>query len=197
MDGTVTDNCTGLMWQQETANRNGDEVIDFGDRFPSFSASCAAFNYAEGLVLTTTGEFEKEGDVLPEDVKYDDWRLANIRELQSIVDYGRINPAIDESVSARSGKTRRLITGRPRSAQSTLASGGRSSSTEAKRLIVRGSGPLYEPFAAHHDSSDALCYLISFLGARLHFGRSPECARSSNKRPGIRTREKMRPWLSY
>jgi hypothetical protein len=29
---------------------------------------------------------------------YDDWRLPNIKELQSIIDYGRANPAIDTDI---------------------------------------------------------------------------------------------------
>ncbi len=39
----------------------------------------AALEYAEALALAG----------------YDDWRLPNVEELQSIVDYGRYNPAID------------------------------------------------------------------------------------------------------
>ena len=31
-----------------------------------------------------------------------DWRLPNVRELQSIVDYGRVNPAIDPVFGALS-----------------------------------------------------------------------------------------------
>lgn len=64
-DGTVTDRCTGLMWEKETA--------------PSF------YDWESALMrcyyLTLAG--------------YTDWRLPNINELQSIVDYGRYTPAID------------------------------------------------------------------------------------------------------
>jgi len=31
---------------------------------------------------------------------HDDWRLPNVRELQSIVDYGRANQAIDPVLGA-------------------------------------------------------------------------------------------------
>lgn len=64
-DGTVTDRCTGLMWQKETA--------------PGTYNWCAAVTYCDGLTLAGK----------------DDWRLPNVRELQSIVDYGRILPAVD------------------------------------------------------------------------------------------------------
>ena len=70
-DGTVTDTCTGLMWQQDTADTNGDQQIDRNDQLPW----CEALAYCENLSLAG----------------HDDWRLPNVRELQSIVDYGRFN----------------------------------------------------------------------------------------------------------
>ena len=56
-DGTITDNATGLMWMQ---NDNG-EGLNWED----------ALNYAENLNYAG----------------YSDWRLPNIKELQSIIDY--------------------------------------------------------------------------------------------------------------
>lgn len=67
-DGTVTDNCTGLMWQKDTGN-DGNPLINW----------CDALAYCEDLELAG----------------HDDWRLPNVRELQSIVDYGPLSPAID------------------------------------------------------------------------------------------------------
>jgi len=74
-DGTITDNCTGLMWQQNTADLDGDGDIDKADR----AKWQDALKYCEGLVLAG----------------HDDWRLPNIRELESILDYTRCEPAID------------------------------------------------------------------------------------------------------
>jgi hypothetical protein len=65
-DGTVTDEDTGLMWQQATG-----EEINWED----------ALLYCESLVLGL-GE-------------YDDWRLPTIEELRSIVEYSTASPAID------------------------------------------------------------------------------------------------------
>ena len=69
-DGTVTDNCTGLMWQKDTADTNG-----IGNTLPW----CDAIAYCDNLSFAG----------------HEDWRLPNVRELQSIVDYGRHDPAID------------------------------------------------------------------------------------------------------
>ena len=64
-DGTVTDTATGLMWQQVTA--------------PSTETWEQALAFCESLTLAG----------------HSDWRLPNWKELQSIVDYDRYNPAID------------------------------------------------------------------------------------------------------
>jgi hypothetical protein len=69
-DGTITDQATGLMWMQAD---NGTGVL-WED----------ALSYAEGLDFAG----------------HDDWRLPNVKELQSIVDYSRSpmttgSPAID------------------------------------------------------------------------------------------------------
>lgn len=67
-DGTVTDNSTGLMWQQQDDNqqRNWEDALE----------------YCENLVLAG----------------HADWRLPNIREIESITDDTRSNPAIDSAV---------------------------------------------------------------------------------------------------
>jgi len=65
---TVTDNVTSLMWQRED-----DDTRRTWDN---------AISYCEGLTLGG----------------HTDWRLPNEYELQSIVDYGRNNPAINPMV---------------------------------------------------------------------------------------------------
>jgi hypothetical protein len=71
-DGTVTDNCTGLMWQQHPHDADGDGsfACDADDALWWCAATTTCFN------LRYAG--------------YDDWRLPNIIELQSIVNYGSL-----------------------------------------------------------------------------------------------------------
>lgn len=64
-DGTVTDEATGLMWMQQDAGA----ALDWED----------ALAYADSLTLGG----------------HDDWRLPDVRELQAIVDYSGVFPAID------------------------------------------------------------------------------------------------------
>jgi len=70
-DGTITDKATGLMWVQDGtgAGCNNGATLTWNN----------AIDWAEGLTFAT----------------YSDWRLPNVKELQSIVDYGRVSPAID------------------------------------------------------------------------------------------------------
>jgi hypothetical protein len=65
-DGTVTDTSTGLMWQQSTSN---EHLLPW----------TAALSYCENLPLAG----------------YTDWRLPNMKELRTIVDYETCSPAIN------------------------------------------------------------------------------------------------------
>jgi hypothetical protein len=65
LDGTVTDNGTGLMWQQD---KSAIKLI-----------WDASLTYCENLMLAG----------------YGDWRLPNVIELRSIIDYTTFDPAID------------------------------------------------------------------------------------------------------
>jgi hypothetical protein len=67
-DGTVTDTETGLIWQQATA--------------PGDYSWRQALAYSETLILAG----------------YSDWRLPNINELKTLVDYKRYAPATDPTV---------------------------------------------------------------------------------------------------
>ncbi|MDZ7744280.1 MAG: DUF1566 domain-containing protein [Candidatus Saccharibacteria bacterium] len=72
-DGTVTDNITDLIWLQD-ANCNGGRTWS--------TAVSDANNLANGSCGLTDGS------------SAGDWRLPNVRELYSVLDFGHYNPSI-------------------------------------------------------------------------------------------------------
>lgn len=72
-NGTVKDNLTGLVWLK---NANAFDIL-------SWSNALAACN-----TLAANGTTLTDGSVAG------DWRLPNSREFQSLMDYGRLNPAL-------------------------------------------------------------------------------------------------------
>lgn len=75
-DGTVTDDITDLVWQQ-TADSNGDGVIDVDDKMTQEEAA----SYCGNLMLAGLS----------------DWRLPDIKEMYSLIDFS------GEDVSGYSG----------------------------------------------------------------------------------------------
>ena len=71
-DGTVTDNVSGLMWQQRP-DRDGDGDIDATDKVTYDEAVAGASTLSLG--------------------GYDDWRLPTIKELYSLIDFSGIDPS--------------------------------------------------------------------------------------------------------
>jgi hypothetical protein len=74
-DGTITDTATGLMWEK----LSDDTGIHDKDN-----------------TYTWTNAFDQKIRTLNVEAfaGYTDWRLPNVTELQSIVDYGRVGPAV-------------------------------------------------------------------------------------------------------
>jgi hypothetical protein len=72
-NGTVTDNLTGLIWLK---NANCFGLRNW----------VTALTDANGLASSSCG--------LTDGSSAGDWRLPNVRELQSLIDYGRFNPAL-------------------------------------------------------------------------------------------------------
>lgn len=78
-NGTITDDKTGLVWEKlDDANLDGDAGIHDKDRTYSW------INTQEKVA--TFNAFSFGG--------HSDWRVPNIRELQSLLNFGRAEPAI-------------------------------------------------------------------------------------------------------
>ncbi len=76
-NGTVTDNITGLMWQQ-TEDRNGDGAINFYDKLTYYEA-------VDSAATCKTGG-------------YNDWRLPTIKELYSLAMFFGAEPGPTQPV---------------------------------------------------------------------------------------------------
>jgi hypothetical protein len=103
-DGTVTDNATGLMWEQKTAGGSGG-LHDMNN----------TYTWADAFDVFIAGVNAEGGTGFAE---HNDWRLPNCFELGSILDLGRssspsINPIFVNaaSVSYWSSTTSALGTG--------------------------------------------------------------------------------------
>lgn len=83
LDGTVTDQQTGLMWQRcsvgQVFNQGDCEGVATTQTWQSALHSAQTANSAEAL-------------------GYDDWRLPNMKELASLVDFACYSPAINSMV---------------------------------------------------------------------------------------------------
>lgn len=93
-DGTVTDIRTGLTWEMKT-DTNVNETY-WWEGALDYVAQLNTMNNGAGFA------------------GHNDWRLPNVKELLSIVDYGRFNPSIDPIFGPTAGTI-----GRPRYWSST------------------------------------------------------------------------------
>jgi hypothetical protein len=78
-DGTSTDNNTGLMWEKKSLE--GTTVTNINHRDKTYTWADAVAGHIAGL---NAGAF----------AGYTDWRLPNVKELQSIVNYENQSPSV-------------------------------------------------------------------------------------------------------
>lgn len=98
-NGTITDDRTGLTWETKTEANVADQYI--WEEALEYVAALNAMNGGAGFA------------------GHNDWRLPNVKELLSIVDYGRSGPLIDP-IFGPSGEFIRGFTGlRPRGPRSS------------------------------------------------------------------------------
>jgi hypothetical protein len=79
-DGTITDNRTGLMWEKKDDNNAGG-IHDWNN----------TYTWANAFVFVAALNTE------PCFAGHCDWRVPNINELQSLADYGKFDPGIDDT----------------------------------------------------------------------------------------------------
>lgn len=84
-DGTATHNATGLIWMR----------CSLGYDWDSNSSACTA---GAGATTTYTWSAALTAAEATNFAGHSDWRLPNIKELTSIVEYACYSPAIDETV---------------------------------------------------------------------------------------------------
>ncbi len=78
-DGTITDMATGLMWQKCSMGQSWNATTGECDGSASASGWQSALKLCDDMSLSG----------------YDDWRLPNRNELQTIIDYTTYNPSIN------------------------------------------------------------------------------------------------------
>lgn len=81
LNGTITDNSTGLVWEKLGSLDGAKNFADLHDA-DNFYTWAGAFAKIAAL---NTANF----------AGHSDWRLPNVNELQTLADYGRVFPAID------------------------------------------------------------------------------------------------------
>ncbi len=106
-NGTVTDSITGLMWEQGVVEGCGVTAGGFTNSWTN------ALSYCNGLSLGG----------------YSDWRLPNIKELTSIVNYAKYSPAIPGNFSCNGGWSSTTDVSSPGNAWSLSVTDGSISST--------------------------------------------------------------------
>ena len=86
-DGTITDLNTGLIWEQKMRDAAWP-IVNLHDVTLTFAWDSAAPTIWDWLEqVNTEGGTGLAG--------HNDWRIPNVKELQSIVDYGTFSPAVD------------------------------------------------------------------------------------------------------
>ena len=81
-DGTITDNNTGLMWAKKSDDGSIHDKDNSYTRANAFAVHVAGLNTLNG----GTGF-----------AGHTDWRLPNVKELQSIVNYQNVSPAVSSA----------------------------------------------------------------------------------------------------
>lgn len=95
-DGTVTDTQTGLMWKKCS------EGLDWDATSGTCTGTAAiAFNWASALTRANN----VNANLVGQQLGHSDWRLPNVKELDSLVERKCFNPAINATMLPRTATT--------------------------------------------------------------------------------------------
>ena len=89
-DGTITDLNTGLMWEKKCSDCDGLHSVDVRHHWSGDGRHLTIWDWIDQVNSEGGNGF----------AGHNDWRIPNVKELVSIVDYGRFDPAIDEAFNA-------------------------------------------------------------------------------------------------
>lgn len=99
-DGTVTDNNTGLMWEKKS---------DDGGLHDKDNAYVWSGNGAQETIWDWLDDVNAEGGA--GFAGYNDWRIPNFKELQTLAHYGRVTPATPEAFNSNCVAGATVLTG--------------------------------------------------------------------------------------
>jgi hypothetical protein len=88
-DGTITDNKTGLMWEKKD---QAGGIHDFNNAYTWCGASCGSTDLMDGPITTTFLAGLNAGAGF---AGHTDWRIPNVNELLTVMNYGNFNPIVD------------------------------------------------------------------------------------------------------
>jgi len=84
-DGTITDNNTGLMWEKKVGTNGCLHCVNDTFRWSGDGSQETIWDWLDPVNAEGGTGF----------AGFDDWRIPNVKELQSIVDYEHTDPSID------------------------------------------------------------------------------------------------------
>jgi hypothetical protein len=94
-------NCVNNVYNWTSSSGNPDGTL-FTDFLVKMNNRCDGSPATEATLCTSNSDCTGTGNGLCGHTGYRDWRIPNVKELQSIVDYGTSNPAMDSIFGATS-----------------------------------------------------------------------------------------------
>jgi hypothetical protein len=157
-DGTITDKNTGLIWEKK-GNAGGLHDRDEAFRWSGDGSQETIWDWLDDV--NSEGGTGFAG--------HDDWRIPNIKELISIVDYGRADPSIDQAFSA-----------------SCAASRGAAQSCTVPSKYWASTGPTFAQFSVSYvvrDSFPSLYFVRAVRGGTTAASTAASAAPGSGGSP--------------